>query len=82
MTEREQIQLAWTSALASISRAQIPPPGLEPGSLGQEPSILTSETIADFDEATGQVAGLPGGGWLGLPLVSRPLRVEGGTAQR
>ena len=26
----------------------IPPPGLEPGSLGCEPSILTSYTIADL----------------------------------
>ena len=29
-------------------RDNIPPPGLEPVSLGCEPSILTSKTVADF----------------------------------
>ncbi len=53
-----------------MSRDISPPPGLEPGSLGREPSVLTSQTIAESDEAVGQGAGLPGGGWLELPLVS------------
>ena len=41
MRESEQVQRTWTTALALISRAKIPSPGLEPGSLGREPSILT-----------------------------------------
>ena len=31
--------------------ASLPPPGLEPGSLGWEPSILTSQTMADWKKA-------------------------------
>ena len=42
MREREPVQRMWTSALALISQANVPPPGLEPGSLGGEPSNLTS----------------------------------------
>ena len=42
MREFEQVRnWTWASGLALISRAQIPPPGLEPGSLGRELSILT-----------------------------------------
>jgi hypothetical protein len=37
--------------------------------------------LADSDEVVGQGAGLPGGGWLGLPLVSRPPLFEGGMTQ-
>ena len=68
----------WTSALACISRDKIPPPGLEPGLLRWEPSILTSWTIVDSDEAVVQCAILPSGGWQGLPLVSHPPSAEHG----
>ena len=57
--------------------AKIPPPGLEPGSLGREPSILTSQAIADSDDAIGQSAGLPSGGWLGLHLPPVPCSSSG-----
>jgi hypothetical protein len=50
----EQIQRVWTSALALISQAISPPPGLEPGSLGREPSILASQTLADSDVQFGR----------------------------
>ena len=38
----------WSWQLRSEIRDNIPPPGLEPGSLGREPSILTSKNVADF----------------------------------
>jgi hypothetical protein len=74
----KQVQRTWTSALALLSPDKIPPPGLEPGSLGREPSILTSSTTVDSEEVVGQGAGLPGGGWLEFLLVSHPPSAEHG----
>jgi hypothetical protein len=45
---------ALLSVLAVISQAISPPPGLGPGSLGREPSILASRTIADSDGRFGR----------------------------
>ena len=47
-----------------------------------EATSAMREREQDSAEVVGQGAGLPGGGWRGLPLVSRPLLFEGGMAQR